>query len=126
MFQVVYEYPVTWPTEGGLKVNTPALEGEIQVSPDSARRRANGYVARYIALAMECGEPMLVWGKRPRWCMPIYLNLRGLGQVAQLGNIYVDAMTREVIELSPEQIVEMQDRADNIASHLTLATGKAS
>jgi hypothetical protein len=122
MFQVVYECREPWPVEGALKVNAPALEGEIQVSPDSARQRANGYLARYVALAMEAGEPMLIWGERPCWRMPVYLNLRGFGQVAKLGEIAVDAMTREVIQLSKQQIIEMQDRADAIASRLTLAT----
>jgi hypothetical protein len=126
MFQVVHECHEPWPTEGGLNVKTPALEGKIQVSPDSARRRANGYLARYVALAMEAGEPMLAWSDRPRWRMPVYLQLLGFGQVARLGEIEVDAMTRDVIPLSKEQIIEMQDRADAIASRLTLATGTAS
>jgi len=126
MFQVVYEYREPWPVEGALKVKAPALEGEIQVPPDSARRRANGYLARYVALALEAGEPMLIWGDRPYWRMSIYLNLRGFGQVARLGEIVVDAMTREVLQLSKEQILEMQDRADAIASRLTPATRTAS
>jgi hypothetical protein len=125
MFQVVHECHALWSAEGVLTIKTPALEGTIQVSPDSARRRANGYLARYVALAMEAGEPMLAWGERPRWRMPVYLHLRGFGQVAKLGEIEVDAMTREVIPLSKDQITEMQDRADAIASRLTLATGTA-
>jgi hypothetical protein len=119
MFQVLHECHEPWPAEGVLNVKTPALEGKLQVSPDSARRRANGYLARYMALAMEAGE-------RPRWRMPVYLYLRGFGQVARLGEIEVDAMTREVIQLATEQIIEMQDRAGTIASRLTLATGTTS
>jgi len=95
------------------------LEGEIQVSPDSARRRANGYLARYVALAMEAGDPVLVWGQKPVWRMAVYLTLRGWGQVAKLGEIDVNALTREVLPLSNPQITEMQDRADAIATRLT-------
>lgn len=119
MFPIIYENTIHWPESGSLMVKMPPLEAEIQVSPDSARRRANGYLARYIALAMEAGEPTLVWGKRPMWQMPIYLSLRGWGQVAKLGVIDVDALTRDVIELTHAQIIEIQDRADAIASRLT-------
>ena len=68
---------------------------------------------------MEAGEPTRVWGERPIWRMPIYLSLRGWGQVAKLGAVDVDALTREVLELTHEQIIEIQDRADAIASRLT-------
>jgi hypothetical protein len=119
MFQVLYELTDSWPAEGICKVRAPGIEGEIAVSPDSARRRANGYLARYVALAMEAGEPVLHWGKRPVWRMPIYLALREWGQVAKLGEIAVDAMTRDVLQLSKEQIEEMQNRANAIAARLT-------
>lgn len=92
---------------------------EVQVSPDSARRRANGYLARYVGLSIEAGDPALVWGQKPAWRMPVYLTLWGWGQVAKLGELAVDALTREVLPLSSIQIKEMQDRADAIAARLT-------
>jgi hypothetical protein len=79
-------------------LKTPPLEGEIQVSPDSVRRRANGYLARYVGLAMEAGAPAaLVRVQKPAWRMSVYLVLRGWGQVAKPGEIDVDALTREVL-----------------------------
>ncbi|MEZ4860170.1 MAG: hypothetical protein R3C14_02630 [Caldilineaceae bacterium] len=122
MFQIIYEETVNWPENGSFIIKTPPLEGEIPVSPDSARRRANGYLARYVGLAMEAGDPALVWGQRPVWRMPIYLTLHGWGQVAKLGEIDVSALTREVFPLSHLQITEIQDRADAIAARLTSAT----
>ena len=119
MFQVIYEQTTNWPESGTFTVKTPPLEAEIAVSPDSARQRANGYLARYVALAMEAGEPALVWGKTPVWRMPIYLTLRGWGHVATIGEIDVDALTREIFPLSSQLITEMQDRADAIAARLT-------
>jgi hypothetical protein len=119
MFQVIYEQTANWPESGAFMVKTPPLEGEIQVSPDSARRRANGYLARYVALAMEANAPVLVWGPKPVWRMAVYLTLRGWGQVAKLGEIDVNALTREVHPFSHTQITEMQDRADAIAARLT-------
>ena len=96
------------------------LQGEIQVSPDSARRRANGYLVRYVALAMEASDPVLVWAAKPFWRMAVYLNLRSWGQVANLGEIDVNALTREVVPLFKTQIIEMQDRADAIAARFTI------
>lgn len=119
MFQVIYEQTPTWPENGAFTVKTPPLEVEVQVSPDSARRRANGYLARYVGFAMEAGDPALVWGQKPVWRMPVYLTLRGWGQIAKLGEIDVDAITREALPLSSIQITEMQDRADAIAARLT-------
>ena len=98
------------------------VQGEVQVSPDSARHRANGYLARYVALAMEANDPVLVWGPKPVWRMAVYLTLRGCGQVAKLGEVDVNALTSEVLPLSHTQITEMQDRADAIATRLTLST----
>jgi|688.fasta_scaffold150698_3 hypothetical protein len=95
------------------------IQGEIQVSPNSARRRANGYLARYVALAMEANDPVLVRGPRPVWRMTVYLTWRGWGQAAKLGEIDVNALTREVLPLSHTQITEMQERADAIAACLT-------
>ncbi|MBX3011301.1 MAG: hypothetical protein KF832_07325 [Caldilineaceae bacterium] len=122
MFQVIYEQATIWPENGTFTVKTPSLEIEIQVSPDSARRRANGYLARYIGFAMEAGDPALVWGDKPVWRLPIHLTLRGWGQVAKLGELDVDALTRDVLPLSPVQIREMQDRANAIAARLTSTT----
>ncbi len=119
MFQIAYQHNQTWPDDGPIHIQTPALEGDIHVSPDSARRRANGYLARYVAMAAEAGSPSLLWGRSPHWQMPIYLSLRGLGQVAILGTIEVDARTRDVVPLSAEQITDMQNRADAIAQRLT-------
>jgi len=122
MFQVIYEQTASWPESGAFVIKTPSLEGEIQVSPDSARRRANGYLARYVGLAMEAGDPALVWGQKPVWRMSVYLTLRGWGQVAKLGELDVDALTREILPFSCNQITEMGERADAIAARLTSAT----
>jgi len=51
--------------------------------------------------------------------MPIYLRLRGYGQITLSGMIDVDAMTREVIALTTNQIIAIQDQADELATYLT-------
>jgi hypothetical protein len=119
MVQIVYEHQESWSEDGILSVNIPPIEGNIYVSPNSARQRANGYLARYIGLVMEAGKPVLIWQKQPVWRMSIYLSLRGFGQIARLGKIEVDATTCEIIPLSQKQIITIQDRADEIATCLT-------
>jgi len=119
MIQVVYEYAADWPEDGPLQVNVPPLSAEITVSPDAARRRANGYLTCDVAMAFRPGNPTLILRNRPVWRMPVYLHLRGVGQVARLGSIEVDANTREVIPLSPAQIAKMQEQANDLAIRLS-------
>jgi hypothetical protein len=54
--------------------------------------------------------------------MPVWLHLRGFGQVATLGLLDVDAATGEVMPMSPVKIKEMQEKADVFARRLTLQT----
>jgi len=126
MFQVVYEYAESWPLEGTLCIDPPLISGEIKVSPDSARRRANSYLSMDVAMEFQPGEPMLIWGERPVWRMPVHLHLPSLGQVTTLGFIDIDAMTRAVLVLSEEQIHKMRTRAHAIATRLTPAATPAS
>ncbi len=92
---------------------------EVGYAPDQAKRNAQGYLTEQVAMALRPGEPVLVWGKRPVWHMPVWLHLRGFGQVAAVGSLDVDATTGEVSALSPDQIRGMQDRADVLARRLT-------
>ncbi len=86
---------------------------------DQVRRHAQGYLTEHVAMALRPGEPVLVWGDKPVWRIPVWLHLRGHGQVAAVGSLDVDAATGEVIPLSPDQIRGMQDRADVFARRLT-------
>lgn len=126
MFQVVYELEKTWPEQGAMKLDLPSLVGEIHVSPESARQRAKGYLTCEVGMTFRPGEPTLVWGKRPVWRMPIHLRLRGYSQITLSGTIDVDAMTREVIPLTTNQIIALQDQADELATHLTPSADSAS
>ena len=91
------------------------------MSPVVAQRRAKGYLMAEVALAFRPGDPVLVMGVRQVWRMPVYLHLRGCGQVGQLGVIDVDAHSGEVLALSRVQISAMQERADELAAHFTPA-----
>ena len=57
---------------------------------------------------------------------PIRLRLRGYSQITLSGTIDVDAMTREVIPLTTNQLIVLQDQADELATHLTPSADSAS
>jgi hypothetical protein len=119
MFQVVYEYPTAWPEEGPLRVEAQ-FASEIKVSPLVARRRAGGFLAGHVTMMILAGEPILVLGQaRPVWRVPALLHLLGLGEVAQVGLIEVDALTSDVIPPTSEQISAMQHRADALTTRLS-------
>jgi hypothetical protein len=54
--------------------------------------------------------------------LSLEMRLRGLGPVATLGTLEVDAQTGEVRPFSDEQIRAIQDRANAIITRLTPAT----
>ncbi len=126
MIQVLYEWEGVWPEKGELQIEGrfmgKTFTGTIPVSPKEAKRHANGYLSMDVAMAIVADEPVLIWGERPIWRMTTSLLLSEWGRVAQVGAIDVDAMTGAVIPLTPTQIQTMQDRANELASRLTLET----
>lgn len=126
MLQILYEHPIEWADDDPRTVKaTVDLEATLAVSPDSARRKANGYLGQNVAMAIQADRPILVWGKRLVWRMQMGLFLRGLGQIATLGTLDVDAQTREVIPLSIAEISSLQERANAIATRLSPAAEAA-
>lgn len=98
------------------------VDVEIGISSVIARRRANGYLATEVAMMIVAGDPILFLSDQPVWRVPALLHLTGLGDVASVGAIDIDASTGDVIRLSDQQILEMQNRADAIALRLTSST----
>lgn len=108
MVEIVYEYANKWPEAGPLQVNVPAMTIEIPVSPEQARRRANGYIGmQHIGVLMGSSDPRLVIGDTPAWKLAVNLHLPKMGYVGQIGTICVNAITGEVISPSPSTIHTM-------------------
>lgn len=126
MIQVLYEWDGVWPEKGELQIEGrfmgKTFAGTIPVSPKEAKRNANGYLSMDVAMSIVADEPILIWSERPVWRMTTSLLLREWGRVAQVGAIDVDAMTGDVLPLTANQIQTMQDRANELASRLTLET----
>ena len=125
MVRIIYEHPVDWPKEGSLRVDA-RLQGEVSVSPDMARHRANGYFSREIALFLIAGEPELILGEQALWRVPAILRLRGFGEIAVVGSVSIDALSGEPNPLSSEQIHTIRERANDLANRLAPTTNPTS
>lgn len=117
MVRIIYEHPDEWPPEGPLRIEAQ-FSSEILVQPELARRRANGYLAQEVALFLVGGDPLLVLNDHPCWRIPAILRLRGVGELAEVGSVDVDAQTGAVKPLTEEDIQVMRERAHAIASRL--------
>jgi len=119
MFQIVYENTKIWPEEGPFVVEAPAVSAEIAVSPDSARRRVNGYLVRDVSMMLHATSPLLILGDRPVWRLSIELRLPDIDHIATLGSVDVDAMTRDVAPLSATEIRKIRDKVNNLIARLS-------
>lgn len=125
MFQIAYDYEETWPEDESWTVEGHFAQ-QISVSPTVARRKANGFLAGYISMMVVTGQPTLVLTNAPFWQVPAVLTLPGLGEVAAIGTINIDAQSGDLIPLSPPQIKQMQELAHAIVSHFASAPATTS
>lgn len=126
MVEVVYERIDEWPAKGPLQITVPSLTVDIPVSPDAARRRANGYLGLHVGVLLGASDPRLIVGERPYWKLAVNLHLPSIGYVGQVGTITVDAITGDVIPVAGETIQAIQDRAHDLIVHFAPAAEPAS
>jgi hypothetical protein len=119
MVQVVYELPESWSEDKPLLLTIPSAQIEVPISPDGARRRANGYLVTDVSMTLHAVNPVLVLGERLVWRLFIQMRLRTLGDVAIVGTLDVDAQSGEVLSLTEQQIRAIQDQANALITHLT-------
>lgn len=118
MIQVLYEYETIWPESGTVTLDA-RLQGEIRVSPDQARRRANKFLALDVGVLIGADDPVLVWGEQPHWRLTANLYLPELGKVGSVGYLQVDATTGSVIPLPIEQIEKIQGCANDLRTTIS-------
>lgn len=94
------------------------VSADLNFSATAARRRAGRFVADEISYLMRGGEPNLVIADRIYWRVPILLTFPGRGSAGSVGVIDVDVETGQ-LRVTPELIVEIQQRATDLASHQT-------
>jgi hypothetical protein len=122
MVQVIYEQPESWPENESKTIRIPSLEVEIAVSPDKARRAANGFLNSEVSMTLHAANPVLIIEPGPVWRFTAEMRLRGLGPVAAVGAIEVDAQSGAVIPLNKTQIRAIQDQANAIIARLAHQT----
>ena len=115
MMEIVYEYAESWPKNGSLHVTVPSVTVDIPVSPDTARRRANGYLGVHVGLLLGTSDPRLIVGDPPIWKLAVNLHLPSIGYVSQVGTITVDAISGDVIPADDETIESIKDQAHDLA-----------
>jgi hypothetical protein len=124
MVQVVQEFSVPDRTKP-FKIEGTISE-EIAIPQETARRKANAFLAGNVAMMIAAGEPRLVLGETIRWQIPAVLRLPQKGEIGNVGIIYVDAQTGDVAGLSDTDIHRMQELAHAIAAHYASSTAEAS
>lgn len=123
MVQVVQEFSVPDRTKP-FKIEGKFSE-EIAVPQALAQRKANALLAGNVTMMVSAGEPSLVLGETIRWQVPAILRLPEQGEVGNVGTIYVDAKTGEVVGLSDLEIHQMQELAHAIAAHYASTAASA-
>jgi hypothetical protein len=103
------------PKTGRLEVDIK-VSANVNVTAFTARQKANNFVLSEISYMMHAGEPALVLGKRIYWRVPVILSLTSRGDVGEVGHIDVDVETGQ-IDISPQQIAEIEARAETITAH---------
>jgi len=119
--EIIYEVVQGWPEYGPLQVTVPSMTMKIPISPDTARRRANGYLGMHVGLLLGTSDPQLVVGNKPFWKLSVNLHLPNRGYVGQVGTIKVDATTGTVIPLATAAIQHFQERAHGLIIHFAPA-----
>ena len=124
MFQIAYNYNQDWREDEVVTVDIQVSQ-KIAISPDLARRRANGFFAGNVTMMVTGGQPMLIVDQNPVWRVPAVLRLPELGDVSTIGSVDIDAQTGDIISPSFDQITRMQELAHAIAAHFASATAVA-
>lgn len=119
MVELVFELTQNWPEQGPLLVTVPSVTMKIPVSPNIARRRANGYLGMHVGLLLGTSDPQLLLGEHPAWKLSVNLHLPGRGYVGRVGTMKVDAITGEVMPLAAAEIQQIQEQAHDLIAHFT-------
>lgn len=98
-----------------LQFNAPSESEQIsaiapQVTGDQARRRANGYLTKYVSMYFGATNALFLPLEPPIWQLSVIFRRNQLEPV-QLGFLDIDAQTGQVIPLTDQQIHQLRQRA---------------
>lgn len=124
--QVVIGQGLARPEDGAWRIEVPAMTLDVSIDPETARRRANGYLVTYVSMMLHALNPILILDDPPVWRLSLSLRLRDIGDVAILGTVDINAHTGEVDSLTTAQIRMIQDQANAIVTRFAPATAGSS
>ncbi|MCB0064269.1 MAG: hypothetical protein KDE19_19230 [Caldilineaceae bacterium] len=87
-----------------------------------ACQQANFYLGKEVGLLFAAIDPVFVPIDDPVWQLSIMFRLPARGDLGVLGTVDVDAKTGAVCPLNPQQIQQIQRRANAIARYQTQST----
>lgn len=96
------------------KSNRPAL------SATRAMAKANGYLSKYVGVLFGAETPVFLPLSRPIWQVSVTFKMNDIGPFT-VGLLDVDAATGEVLPLSTEQILIIEERTDAYLKSRTYA-----
>lgn len=85
----------------------------VNISAEEARRLVNRTIVPELGTGLGAKAPdMLVRGRQVIWRVPIVLSLPRLGDLGEVGNIEVDALTGRIIsgKATQEKIIQHAQR----------------
>jgi hypothetical protein len=110
---------ITPPQSGPLNIEIK-LTANIQVTPETARRRVGVFVGNEIADLLHGDTPDLVLREDGvYWRVPVVLSSRSMGRIGQVGVIDVDVETGD-LNVSDQTISEIETRAQRFATAAAL------
>jgi len=103
------------------------IEGQkIAISPDLARRRANGFLAGHLSLMVTAGVPTLLREPRPLWRIPALLTLPEQNMESVVGFLDINAQNGAILIPSEFELQRMQSLIHAIAAHFASNPTKTS
>ncbi|GAB4162615.1 MAG: hypothetical protein Fur0021_37000 [Candidatus Promineifilaceae bacterium] len=100
---------------------TLQVSATMNFSALAAQRIVSRFVADEVSYLLRAGKPTLVITEPIVWRVPVVLALPHYGTVAEVGHIDVNVNTG-AHSITPEEIVQMRQNADDQATHYSVVT----
>jgi hypothetical protein len=110
-----------------LTIQSGAIHHESSCPGISAARavaKANGYLSKYVGLLFGAETPVFLRLDRPVWQVLVTFKMNDIGPFTA-GLLDVNAITGEILPLSKEQILMIQERTDAYLKNRTLSPATA-
>lgn len=87
----------------------------VHISAEEAKRNVARWLRRDVSHLLGADEPVLVIGKQVRWRVPTHFSLPHVGVLGQTGEVYVDALSGELLDQT-ESRVQIEECARGLAA----------